>query len=50
MRSELNNDTVCSLVCAKQNQDVNCYDFNPTDTVLKAAKQSVVLYQSPMNK
>ena len=25
MRSELHNDTVCFLVCAKQNQDVQCY-------------------------
>lgn len=32
MRSELNNDTVCSLVCAKQNQDVNCFDYNPSDS------------------
>ena len=49
MRSELHNDTVCSLVCAKQNQDVQCYDYNPSDTVLKAAKQSVLSYQSSIN-
>ena len=29
MRSDLNNDTICCLICAKQNQDKACIDANP---------------------
>ena len=30
-RSELSNNTICLLICAKQNQDVACYDYTPSD-------------------
>ena len=33
MRSELD-ENLCWLVCTKQNQDVNCYKFNPIDTAI----------------
>ena len=46
MRSDLNNDTICCLICAKQNQDKDCFEFNPSDSVLRAAKKSVLTYQS----
>ena len=35
MRSELNTDTICALMCAKQIQDVPCFDFKPSDELLK---------------
>jgi hypothetical protein len=38
MNSNLNNDTICCLICAKQNQDKACFEFNPSDSVLRAAK------------
>jgi hypothetical protein len=34
MRSDLNNDTICCLICAKQNQDKACFEFNPSDSDL----------------
>ena len=43
MRSNLNNDTICCLICAKQNQDKACFEFNPSDS---AAKKAVLTYQS----
>lgn len=46
MRSELNNDTLCSLLCAKQNQNLLCYEYEPSDSVLRSAKQAVLSYQS----
>ena len=46
VRSDLNNDTICCLICAKQNQDKACFEFNPSDSVLRAAKKAVVTYQS----
>lgn len=45
-RSELNNDTLCSLLCAKQNQNLLCYEYEPSDSVLRSAKQAVLSYQS----
>lgn len=48
MRSDLNNDTICSLICSKQNQDVCCFEYKPSDEVLKAAKQAVVAYQQSL--
>ena len=46
MRSDLNNDTICCLICAKQNQDKACFEFNPSDSVLRAANKAVLTYQS----
>ena len=46
MRSVLNNDTICCLICAKQNQEKACFEFNPSDSVLRAAKKAVLTYQS----
>nr|XP_019929731.2 uncharacterized protein LOC105346161 [Crassostrea gigas] len=47
MRSDLdlNNDTICSLICSKQNQDVCCFENKPSDEFLMAAKEAVVTYQ-----
>ena len=36
-RSELANDTICSLICAKQNQNMECYEYCPDSEVLKKA-------------
>ena len=46
MRSGLDNDTIYCLICAKQNQDKACFEFNPSDSVLRAAKKAVLTYQS----
>ena len=46
MRSDLNNETICCLICAKQNQAKACFEFNPSDNVLRAAKKAVLTYQS----
>jgi hypothetical protein len=40
-RSELANDTICSLICAKQNQNMECYEYYPDSEVLKKAKNSL---------
>ena len=40
-RSELANDTICSLICAKQNQNMECYEYCPDSEVLKKAKNSL---------
>ena len=48
MRSELNNDTICSLMCVKQNQDISCFQYEPSDNLLKTAKQAVLTYQSSL--
>ena len=50
MRSELNIDTICSLMCAKQNQDLNCFEYEPTEELLKSAKKAVLAYQSNLKK
>ena len=49
MTSDLNNDTICCLICAKQNQDKACFAFNPSDSVLRAAKKAVLTYQRNIN-
>ena len=36
-RSELTNDTICSLICDKQNQNMECYEYCPDSEVLKKA-------------
>jgi hypothetical protein len=46
MRSDLNNDTLCCLICAKPHQDKACFEFNPSDSVLRAANKAVLTYQS----
>lgn len=45
-RSELANDTICSLLCCKQNTDFPCHKFDPSDSVLKAAKAAASLYNT----
>ena len=40
MRSDLNNDTICCLICAKQNQDKACFEFNPSDKCSESSKES----------
>lgn len=47
MRSELSIDTICSLMCAKQNQDLNCFEY---EELLKSAKKAVLTYQSNVKK
>jgi hypothetical protein len=41
-RSELANDTICSLICDKQNQNMECYEYCPDSEVLKKAKTAGV--------
>jgi hypothetical protein len=40
-RSELANNTICSLICDKQNQNMECYEYCPDSEVLKRQKQLV---------
>ena len=47
-RSELNNDTICALMCAKQNSLENCYSYNPSEKVLKDAKSACVTYNESL--
>ena len=35
---------ICCLICAKQNQDKACFEFNPSDSVLRAANECVFIY------
>ena len=46
-RSELANDTICSLICAKQNQNMECYEYCP---VLKKVKTACIDYNNEMKK
>jgi hypothetical protein len=34
----LRDDTICSIICAKQNQNMECYEYCPDSEVLKKAK------------
>ena len=43
-RSELSVDTINSLLTTKQNQNVTCVDYAPTDNVLKVAKSATLAY------
>ena len=43
-RSELSLDTINSLLTTKQNQNVTCVDYAPTDNVLKVAKSATLVY------
>ena len=45
-RSELKNDTICSIIGAKQNQDKKCYEYEPCESVLKNAKAATMLYNA----
>ena len=45
-RSELANDTICALICAKQNSDVDCYNYTPDNSVLKKAKSATAEYNA----
>ena len=47
MRSEPSIDTICSLMCAKQNKDLNCFEY---EELLKSAKKAVLTYQSNVKK
>jgi hypothetical protein len=40
-RSKLTNDTICSLICAKQNQNMECYEYWPEYWYWKRQKQLV---------
>ena len=42
--SELSVDTINSLLTTKQNQNVTCDDYEPTDNVLKVAKSATLAY------
>ena len=46
MRSELSNDTICCLISTKQNHDKACFEYNPSDNVLRAAKKAVLSNQN----
>ena len=41
-RSKLANDTTCSLICAKQNQNMECYEYCPDSEVLQKAKTACI--------
>jgi hypothetical protein len=40
-RSELANNTICSLICAKQNQNMECYEYCPDSEVLRSPSLKV---------
>ena len=40
-RSELANDTICSLICAKQNQNMECYEYCPASRGIEKGKNSL---------
>jgi hypothetical protein len=48
--SELANDTICSLICAKQNQNMECYEYCPDSEVLKKAKTASIDYNNELKK
>ena len=48
--SELANDTICSLICAKQNQNMECYEYCPDSEVLKKAKTAYIDYNNELKK
>ena len=47
-RSELANDTTCSLICAKQNQNMECCECCPDSEVLKNAKTACIDYNNEL--
>ena len=49
-RSELVNDTICSIICAKQNQNMECYEYCPDSEVLKKAKTACIDYNNELKK
>jgi hypothetical protein len=49
-RSELANDTICSLICAKQNKNMECYEYCPDSEVLKKAKTACINYNNELKK
>jgi hypothetical protein len=51
-RSELANDTICSLICAKQNQNMEYmyYEYCPDSEVLKKAKTACIDYNNELKK
>jgi predicted transcriptional regulator len=49
-RSELANDTICSLICAKQNQNMECYEYCPNSEVLKKSKTACIDYNNELKK
>jgi hypothetical protein len=51
-RSELANDTtcICSLICAKQNQKMECYEYCTDSEVLKKAKTACIDYNNELKK
>ena len=50
LQSELNIDTICGLMCTKKNQDLNCFEYEPIEELLKSAKKAVLTYQSNLKK
>jgi hypothetical protein len=49
-RSELANDTICSLIFSKQNQNMECYDYCPDSEVLKKAKTACIDNNNELKK
>jgi hypothetical protein len=49
-RSKLTNDTICSLICAKQNQNMECYEYCPDSEILKMAKTACIDYNNELKK
>jgi hypothetical protein len=48
--SELANDTICSLIFSKQNQNMECYDYCPDSEVLKKAKTACIDNNNELKK
>jgi hypothetical protein len=42
-RSELANDTICSLICAKQNKNMECYEYCAEGKVKNTRESDMVI-------
>ena len=49
-RSKLAKDTIFSLICAKQNQNMEYYEYCPDSEVLKKAKTACIDYNNELKK
>lgn len=49
-RSELGNDTLCSLLSVKINSDISSKDYTPSNKVLMAARSACVDYNNSVKE
>jgi hypothetical protein len=49
-RSDLKNDTLCSLLSCKFNQNHPCYEYAPSAEVLQSAKKATEQYNKSLQQ